>query len=112
GLWHLANRLPPPIVAKLAATASAEPESRYRVYLNLASYVAARAPKQAKHHKDLVVLNARKGTKDEKYQTAAVLALRGASDDIPLLADLLNDPDADVRVSAANAVLQIQRRKP
>jgi hypothetical protein len=81
------------------------------VYLNIASYVAARDPNEAKHFKDILVSNVPSGTKDEKYQTAMGFALRGTHNDLPLLADLLNDPDADVRVSAANAILRIKNRK-
>jgi HEAT repeat protein len=112
GLWHLANRLPADVVTKLASAARAEPESQYRVYLYIAAFVAARDDDQATHFKDLLVPTAQNGTKDEKYQTAAGLALRGNRRDLTLLANLLNDPEADVRVSAANAILRIERREP
>jgi HEAT repeat protein len=111
GLWHLADRLPPEIIKKLANAAQAEPESKYRVYLYIASYVTARDENQAQRFKELLMKNVRTGAKDEKYQTAMGLALRGTSNDLPLLADMLNDHDADVRVSAASAIVRIKSRK-
>jgi HEAT repeat protein len=106
-LRHMADRLPPEIVRKLEATAIAEPASKYRVYVVIGAYVAARNDKNPKHFKDLLLPYARSGSKDEKYQTAAALAVRGDPDDLPLLSTMLSDPDADVRVSASNAILQI-----
>lgn len=110
GLRHTADRLPPEIVGKLASVAAAEPESKHRVYLVIGAYVAARNDNKAKHFKELLFPYARRGSKDERYQTAAALAVRGDSDDLPLLSTMLADPDADVRVSAANAILQIHCR--
>jgi HEAT repeat protein len=110
GLRHMADRLPPEVVRKLAVTALAEPRSKYRIYLVIGAYVAARDDKNAKQFKDLLLPYARNGSKDEKYQTAAAIAVRGDPDDLPMLSTLLSDAEADVRVSAANAILQIHCR--
>jgi len=110
GLWHLSDRVPPEIINKLSGAARTEPESKYRVYLYIASFVVTRDPDVRKHFKDLLVAGVAGGTKDEKYQTAMGLALRGAAEDLPLLGKLLDDPEADVRVSAAGAILAIQSR--
>ncbi len=106
-LRFLANKLPADVVSKLAAVAKAEPASSQRVYLISAAYVSARDAEATSRFKKELVQYARDGNKDEKYEVAAALALRGTRDDLPLLQDLLRDAESDVRVSAANAILSI-----
>ena len=53
---------------------------------------------------------ARTGSVDAKAEACAALAMRGQDEDIPLLVSLLDDGSTDVRVAAANAILQIDRR--
>jgi len=50
------------------------------------------------------------GTSAEKRQACETLAAIGRDDDLPLLARLLEDSDADVRAAAAWAILRIGRR--
>jgi SSS family solute:Na+ symporter len=109
-LRHLAENISPDMKAKIAKAAFAEPESGHRVYMISAAYILACDDDQAKPFKDLLLPYAKKGNKDDKYEVAAALALRGNKNDLALLAGLLKDSNADVRVSAANAVLRMDRR--
>jgi len=50
------------------------------------------------------------GEKNERYEVGQALAIRGTPSDNHILEQLLDDPDMDVQVSAANALLRIERR--
>ena len=50
------------------------------------------------------------GDKSERYEIAQALAISGTASDNQILEQLLDDPDMDVQVSAANALLRIERR--
>ncbi len=52
-----------------------------------------------------------RGEKAERYEVAQALAIRGDASDTQVLEQLLDDPEMDVRVSAANALLRIERRE-
>ena len=45
-----------------------------------------------------------------RYQFGEAMALRGDAEDVPILLRLLADADTDVRISAANALLAIERK--
>ena len=45
-----------------------------------------------------------------RYQFGEAMALRGDAEDVPVLLRLLADADTDVRISAANALLAIERK--
>lgn len=51
------------------------------------------------------------GNKNERYEVCEALSYKGGKSDIEFLKNLLDDPDMDVRVSAANAVIRIERRE-
>ncbi|WP_298713417.1 hypothetical protein, partial [Chitinophaga sp.] len=50
------------------------------------------------------------GSAGERYQVGEGLAIRGTMVDLSMLDKLLADENEDVRVSAANAILQILKR--
>jgi len=111
-LRYLSDKLPPALVAKLAKTASGEPESAHRVYLVSAAYVTARDRNQLGRFKELLLTYAQNGNEDEKREAAVAFGVRGSNDECPQLIELLNNQEVDVRVSAANALLRIERRLP
>ncbi len=111
-LRYLADKLPPDVEAKVRAAAETEPSSDYRVFLVTAAYVAAHDEHEAQKVKEVLVRYAKSANSKERYELAAALALRGTNDDLALLSELLEDPDPDVRVSAADAVLRIDRPHP
>ena len=80
-----------------------------RASLLSAAFVHAPADQQARFTADLLEY-ARRGTKDEKYEVSGALATAGRADDLPLLSGLLDDPNADVRIGAANAIVRITAR--
>ena len=51
------------------------------------------------------------GRTQERMEVCEALAIRGELSDIPLLEELLNDPEKPVQVRAANALLRIERRE-
>ena len=53
---------------------------------------------------------ARTGSADAKAEACAALAMQGQDEDVALLVSLLDDSHVDIRVAAANAILQIDRR--
>ena len=111
-LRFLTEKLPTDVIAKLTRVAEDEPTSNYRIYLVTAAYAATRDNKQVPHLKKTLLSYARSTNKEDRYELAATLALRGTGEDLPILTDLLDDPEPDVRVSAANAILQVDREKP
>jgi len=52
------------------------------------------------------------GTKSENEMKCAHLAESGTATDLPYLTAMINNPDAEIRVEAANAILRIGRRVP
>jgi solute:Na+ symporter, SSS family len=60
--------------------------------------------------KELLMPYAESEKKAERYQFGEAMALGGDEGDVPLLLQLLNDEDTDVRISAANALLGVERR--
>jgi hypothetical protein len=109
-LRHLRDRLPQSIIAQIAGVASKELDGAGRAYLLSAAYITAREPQQVTQFRDLLIPFTQSGTKDQKYETASALAIRGEKHDLPLMTKLLDDPEPDVRVAAANAVLRISCR--
>jgi len=109
------DRLRDETLDKLIQAVSQEPtDSSGRVYLLGALYVHA----QAEHYKSYrekakveLLKYAETGNKDEKNELCSALAEAGGFDDVEILAGLLNDPEPDVRVHAANALLRIERRQ-
>ena len=109
-LRHLSQRLPTVVVDQLAKAAVAAGDSKEGVHLIAAAYATARDDKQKQQFTRLLAPFAKSENPRDRCEVANVLALRGAKEDSTLPSELLNDPDVDVRVSAANAVLRIDRR--
>ena len=94
---------------RLEKCAARLPDStKYKVYVLSSLYVHSSPEKMDSIKIELLIHL--KGEKHERYEVAAALAIRGIPSDVPVLGHLLEDPDLDVRVSAANALLRIERR--
>jgi SSS family solute:Na+ symporter len=87
-------------------------DSGARVYVLSAALVHARDDSEARPFKNALLEYAKTGDKERKCEMAAALAVRGNNDDLPVLTELLHDPETDVRISAAHAILRIERRAP
>jgi HEAT repeat protein len=62
-------------------------------------------------YRELLIPIARTGVKKEKYEALNCFAARGDAADVPLLVELLTkDPEADVRINAARALLFVNDR--
>lgn len=110
-LRHLPN-VPPAVCEKLAIAAEREPaDSAARVYITCAAAVHA-PPEQKATLKAELVKYAETGAEAEKYHACETLAQIGDDNDLPLLIRLLEDDGADVRATAAYAILRIGRRVP
>jgi len=83
-------------------------DAPHRVYVLSARFV--HAPPEAAEAAKRELLAYAGGEKNERYEVCEALAVRGDESDIPLLERLLDDPETDVRVAAANALLRIERR--
>ncbi len=79
-----------------------------RVYVLSALFV--HSPQERKNITKAELLAYIHGDKSERYEVGQALAISGTASDIQILEQLLNDPDMDVQVSAANALLRIERR--
>jgi solute:Na+ symporter, SSS family len=96
-------------LARLATAIRQEPaDSSARVFLLSAGVTHARAGQQTEYKAALVAYAA--GTPRQKCEVGAGLARCGAAADLPQLWQLLQDSDLDVRVAAAHAILQLERR--
>ena len=107
-LRHL-KEIPAEAQERLSAAAAAEPQSPVRVFLVTAAAVHAGPDRQETFRQDLIAY-ARRGSPAQQYQACETLAQIGGAEDLPLLAELLDAADADVRSAAANAILRIGRR--
>ena len=100
---------------KLVAAAHKErSESSARVYLLSALYVHAEPGEQedlSAWSKTELLKYLRTGDREEKNEACMALAVRGGVSDRPVLETPLDNPDVDVQVHAANALLRIERRQ-
>lgn len=103
-------RLSPKALATVSDAASREAEGgSTRLHLAIAWYVHAAADaKTVPKQEVLKYLEAEAGM---RYQVGEALALCGGVEDLPHALRLLEDADADVRISGANAILSIGRRQ-
>lgn len=85
-----------------------QPENPGRSLL-LSAFYAHTTPQDLPRARQML-LQCLHGSAGERYQVGEGLAIRGTMEDIPVLDKLLSDENEDVRVSAANAVLQILNR--
>jgi HEAT repeat protein len=106
-LRHLHERLADDTVNKIAAAAIAESHPTGRKYLVSAAFVTDTESGRLSAFKSALLDYLRSGTNDEKYEAATALGIRGIAQDLDMLARLLHDTDADVRVAASTAVLRI-----
>jgi hypothetical protein len=113
-LRHVAmqQKLPPNLLAQLQEAARQPSDSWMQVYLESAAYVTADDAKIRKEFVQRLIqrVTAKSATKDEKYEFANGLAVKATTAELPLLTKLLADRDPDVRIAAANAILQIDKR--
>jgi len=107
-------KISPALWGKLLGAARQEPDAPdadiVRASLVSAAFVHAPVDQQRAMFKAELLKYARTGSVDAKAEACAALAMRGQDEDIPLLVSLLDDGSTDVRVAAANAILQIDRR--
>ena len=83
-------------------------DAPHRVYVLSALFV--HSPPESKNKTKVELLAYTRGEKNERYEVGHALAISGTASDNQILEQLLDDPEMDVRVSAANALLRIERR--
>ena len=114
-LRHLPNKLPADVVTKLQQAAAIEKPSKDRVYVVSSAYVASPDAETSQRLKEILKAAAPPGgvtgSDQDKREIADAIGLRGSREDMPLLQQLLRDSSADVRISAAAAVLRVDRRR-
>ncbi len=97
-------------LARVRYAALEEPEdSSVRLHL-LIAWLAHANDAERTGIKELLRPYAESEDKGERYQLGEAMALRGDDGDVPVLLELLDDEDTDVRISAANALLAIEGR--
>jgi len=102
------DHIRPDTLAKLeTALANEPPDSTAHIYMVSAAYV--HAPEEQKQaFKEELLRYAQEGAKGQKYEAGFAFGRMG--DVAPLLA-LLEDEETDVRISAANGLLTIERAR-
>jgi len=109
-LRHL-KRLQSSTLDKLeTAVVQEPPDSKAKVYELGALYVHSNNSRREALKGNLVEY-ASNGAKEQKVELCAVLGAAGNKAEIPLLERLLGDEELDVRISAANGLLRIERRQ-
>ena len=107
-------KISPALWGKLVGAARQEPDAPdadiVRASLVSAAFVHAPVEQQKATFKADLVKYARTGSADAKAEACAALAMQGQDEDVALLVSLLDDSHVDIRVAAANAILQIDRR--
>ncbi|MCD6598695.1 MAG: sodium/solute symporter [Bacteroidales bacterium] len=99
----------PETYASLKACASRlTKDAPYRVYVLSTLFVHSPPENKNKVKEDLLTYI--QGEKSERYEVGQALAISGTVSDIQILEQLLDDSDMDVQVSAANALLRVERR--
>ncbi|HOZ45466.1 MAG TPA: HEAT repeat domain-containing protein [Candidatus Hydrogenedentes bacterium] len=99
----------PASLERLAQAVRDEPdEGPRRIYLVSALYVHAQGDTKAEAREALLKY-LENGIKEERYEACAGLGRNGDPGDVPLLIAHLDDPETDVRISAADALLAIER---
>lgn len=111
-LRYLRDKLPPDVVEKLQRTADKEPSSEYRMHLLGTAYVTAKDSKLAARYHDQLLPYLSASTTPQRFAAICALAIRGDQADITRLTSMLDDPELDIRVIAAHAILEIQKRAP
>lgn len=111
-LRFMAAKLPRDVVAKVADAADAADDRDPRAYLFSAAFVTASDEARRDTYRAKLAALLRKGDKAERYEVFSAFAECGDDRDLPLILPALREPDLDpdVRVSAARALLMIDRR--
>jgi hypothetical protein len=108
-------KIPIALWGKLLAAARKEPESAgadiVRASLVSAAFIHAPADQQKAAFKAELLKYARTGSADAKIEACGALAMQGQDEDVALLVPLLDEGNVDVRVAAASAILQIDKRR-
>ena len=95
----------------LSAARSETAESKARVSIIAAAAVHV-SPVDQSSLKAKLPGFAAQGTSEDRVEAGRTLAQIGNNSDLPLLTSLLDDPNPDLRATAANAILRIGRRAP
>lgn len=107
---RFAPRMDERTLARLREAALAEPgDSPARLNL-LIAWLAHAGDADWNAIKALLKPYAESSDTSTRYQFGEAMALRGDAEDVPILLRLLADADTDVRISAANALLAIERK--
>jgi SSS family solute:Na+ symporter len=110
GLRFMAKRLPPDVVKRLADVAdTARPDGPGAYLIGATFATTGEADRRTRCRERLIPL-ARTGTKAEKYEALNCFAQGGDAADVPVLVESMSDPEPDVRIGAARALLMIDRR--
>jgi hypothetical protein len=104
---HLSKELSESEVDQLAQAATAEPASGMSVYLIGAAYVTATDHADAAKRFTALVKNLASDAVTARCEALNAIAARGNVADLSQVAASLDDREADVRVSAATAVLRL-----
>jgi SSS family solute:Na+ symporter len=111
GLRFLRTKVPDDVISLFEAAAESVRPQDPAAYLIGNAWVFTKDPAKAKAYHDRLVPIARTGIKTEKFEALNCFAARGDASDVPLVVELLtSDPEADVRVNAARALLKIDAR--
>ncbi|HIA48578.1 MAG TPA: Na+:solute symporter, partial [Candidatus Hydrogenedentes bacterium] len=103
----------PDTLQRLKTTWEAESEdSLAKVYLLGSLYRHSAEDANTVELKAELLRYAQTGDKGQKYEAIAVLGGFGNESDLTVLVSLLDDPEVDIRVGAAHAILRIERRIP
>ena len=106
------RRISPEAAGRLASAADREPAgSTARTTLVAAAAIHAAPPDRERFQRDLLE-TLRTGTPEARIRAAEALGSVAGPDDLPPLVDLLAGGDADLRATAAWAVLRTGRRAP
>ncbi len=107
---RFAPRMDERTLARVREAALAEPgDSPARLNL-LIAWLAHAEDTDRNASTELLKPYAESSDTSARYQFGEAMALRGDAEEVPLLLRLLDDADADVRISAANALLAVERR--
>ncbi len=108
-LRHL-DHVAPATLERLVSTAEHEAaDSSARAYMMSAAWLLG---DQDDGYRNVLTDYARTGAKADRCEAAAAFGAMGATEDLPLLVEMLDNPETDVRVNAAHAILRIARRVP
>ena len=109
-LRFMPKRITPEVIDKIAAAADSVRPDDLRGHLIGAAYATAPHGTPMQRFRELLLNLTRDGTRTDKCEALNGIASRGDAADVPLAVQLLGDPDADVRVSAARTLLTLTKR--